>query len=176
MSVGGRTGKLVKDQAERISRCRLTFHIQGGKTAGLINQSIVDRALFIEDAHEGQGRLSLETAKLSEGFFEQLKKHPVPLEEAAIKAINNNPAALDCYLWLAYRLHVLSGPRLITWAALKAQFGTAYREAYHFKNKWTARCKWRWRSIRGANVDIVDEGVILKPSRPPVAPKLIAIR
>ena len=28
----------------------------------------------------------------------------------------------------------------------------------------------------GANVDIVDEGVILKPSRPPVAPKLIAIR
>ncbi len=31
-----------------------------------------------------QGRLSLETAKLSEGFFGQLKKHPVPLEEAAI--------------------------------------------------------------------------------------------
>jgi hypothetical protein len=176
VSVGGRTGKLVKDQAERISRCRLTFHIQGGKTAGLINQSIVDRALFIEDAHEGQGRLSLETAKLSEGFFEQLKKHPVPLEEAAIKAINNNPAALDCYLWLAYRLHVLSGPRLITWAALKAQFGTAYREAYHFKNKWTGTLQMAMAVYPGANVDIVDEGVILKPSRPPVAPKLVAIR
>ena len=74
----------MKDQAERI-----TFHIQGGKTAGLINQSIVDRALFIEDDSNTQGRLSLETAKLSEGFFEQLKKHPVPLEEAAVKAINN---------------------------------------------------------------------------------------
>jgi len=176
VSVGGRTGRLVKDQAERISRCRLTFHIQGGKTAGLINQSIVDRALFIEEAHEGQGRLSLETAKLSEGFFEQLKKHPVPLEEAAIKAINNNPAALDCYLWLAYRLHVLSGPRLITWAALKAQFGTAYREAYHFKNKWTGTLQMAMAVYPGANVDIVDEGVILKPSRPPVAPKLVAIR
>ena len=109
VSVGGRTGKLVKDQAERISRCRLTFHIQGAKAVGLVNQSIVDRALFIEDETSTQGRLSLETAKLSEGFFEELKKHPVPLEEAAIKAINNNPAALDCYLWLAYRLHVPPG-------------------------------------------------------------------
>ncbi len=67
VSVGGRTGKLVKDQAERISRCRLTFHLQGAKTAGLINQSIVDRALFIEDADAPQGRLSLEMAKLSKG-------------------------------------------------------------------------------------------------------------
>jgi hypothetical protein len=71
---------LVKDQAERIKRCRLTFHIQGTKAAGLINQTIVDRALFIEEGGGNQGRLSLETAKLSEAFFEQLKKHPVPLE------------------------------------------------------------------------------------------------
>jgi hypothetical protein len=95
VSVGGHTGNLVKQQAERISRCRLTFHIQGGKTSGLINQSIVDRALFIEDSGIKQHTLCLETAKLSEGFFEQLKKHPVPLEEAAIRAINNNPAALS---------------------------------------------------------------------------------
>jgi hypothetical protein len=176
VSVGGRTGKLVKDQAERISRCRLTFHIQGGKTAGLINQSIVDRALFIEDGSGTQGRLSLETAKLSEGFFEQLKKHPVPLEEAAIKAINNNPAALDCYLWLAYRLHVLAAPRLVTWKALKGQFGTAYREAYHFKNKWTGTLAMALAVYPGANVEVVDEGVILKPSRPPVAPRLLAVR
>jgi hypothetical protein len=177
VSVGGRTGTLVKQQAERISRCRLTFHIQGGKTAGLINQSIVDRALFIEDETEGQQqRLSLETAKLSEGFFEQLKKHPVPLEEAAIRAINNNPAALDCYLWLAYRLHVLTAPRMVTWRALKGQFGTAYKEAYHFKNKWTQTLAMAMAVYPAANVEVVDEGVILKPSRPPVAPKLVAIR
>ena len=90
------SGRSVRDQAERISRCRLTFHLHGaaGKT-GLINQAIVDRALFIEEpSDQRQGRLSLETAKLSEGFFEQLKKHPVPLEEAAVRAICNNPAAL----------------------------------------------------------------------------------
>jgi hypothetical protein len=176
VSVGGRTGRLVKDQAERISRCRLTFHIQGAKSAGLINQTIVDRALFIEENGGNQGRLSLETAKLSEGFFEQLKKHPVPLEEAAIRAINNNPAALDCYLWLAYRLHVLPAPKFVTWKALKAQFGTAYRETYHFKNKWSATLALALAVYPAANVEVAEEGVILKPSRPPVAPRLVAIR
>ena len=176
VSVGGRTGRLVKDQAERISRCRLTFHIQGAKSAGLINQTIVDRALFIEENGGNQGRLSLETAKLSEGFFEQLKKHPVPLEEAAIRAIINKPAALDCYLWLAYRLHVLPAPKFVTWKALKAQFGTAYRETYHFKNKWSATLALALAVYPAANVEVADEGVILKPSRPPVAPRLVAIR
>jgi len=176
VSVGGRTGKLVKDQAERISRCRLTFHLHGEKAAGLINQSIVDRALFIEDERDGQGRLSLETAKLSEGFFEQLRKHPVPLEEAAISALSNNPAALDTYLWLAYRLHALSAPRLVTWKALKGQFGVAYREQYHFKNKWTQALQLALAVYPAAKVEVLDEGVLLKPSRPAVLPKAIAAR
>ena len=173
VSVGGRTGKLVKDQAERISRCRLTFHLQGAKSAGLINQSIVDRALFIDDSDAPQGRLSLDMAKLSEGFFEQLRRHPVPLEEAAIRAINNNPAALDCYLWLAYRLHALTTPRLVTWKALKGQFGGGFKEAYHFKNKWSQTLQLAMAVYPAAKVDVVEQGVLLKPSRPPVTPRLI---
>ena len=87
VSVGGMTGRSVRDQAERISRCRLTFHLNaGGRASGLVNQSIVDRALFIDDGGGRQGRLTLETAKLSEGFFDQLKKHPVPLEEAGYQS------------------------------------------------------------------------------------------
>lgn len=176
VSVGGRTGKLVKDQAERISRCRLTFHLHSGRSAGLISQSIVDRALFVEDREERQGRLSLETAKLSEGFFEQLRRHPVPLEEAAIRAINNNPAALDCYLWLAYRLHSLDAPRLVTWKALKGQFGAGFKQAYHFKNKWTQTLQLALAVYPAAKVEVNDTGVIMHPSRPPVVAKVAVPR
>jgi hypothetical protein len=175
VSVGGRTGTLVREQAERISRCRLTFHLQG-RTTGLINQSIVDQALFIEDLDDRQGRLTLETAKLSEGFYEQLRRHPVPLEEAAIRAINNNPAALDAYLWLAYRLHVLSAPKLVTWKALKGQFGCGFKELHHFKNKWRDTLNLALAVYPAANVDVVDAGVLLKPSRPPVSPRQAALR
>jgi hypothetical protein len=174
-SIGGSNAKAVRDQAERISRCRLTFHIQGSGRVGLVNQSIVDRALFIE-ADSRQGRLSLETAKLSEGFFDQLKRHPVPLEEAAIKAISNNPAALDVYLWLAYRLHVLSGDKLITWQALKGQFGVSYRHLHHFKPRFTQALALATAVYPDARLNVLEEGVVLKPSRPPVAPRIQAIR
>src|SRR3712207_6082896 len=71
---GGSAFRSVRDQAERISRCRLTFYIQGsGRTSALVNQSVVDRALFIEEDDGKQGRLSLEIAKLSEGYFEDRK-------------------------------------------------------------------------------------------------------
>lgn len=179
-SVGGSNARAVRDQAERISRCRLTFHIKGTGTVGLINQTIVDRALFVEEgaARDGggrQGRLTLETAKLSEGFFEQLKKHPIPLEEAAVRAISNNAAALDAYLWLVYRLHVLRDDRLVTWKALKAQFGTGYRELYHFKPRFSQALGLAMAVYPGARVEVRDEGVVLKPSPSPVRPKLVAL-
>jgi hypothetical protein len=177
VSVGGMTGKSVRDQAERISRCRLTFHLAtGGKTSGLVNQSIVDRALFIEEGNSKQGRLSLETAKLSEGFFEQLKRHPVPLEEAAIRALKNNAPALDCYLWLAYRLHALHQERLVTWTALKSQFGVAFKEMFHFKPRFVQTLALATAVYPDAKVEITDQGLILKPSRPPVTPRTLAGR
>lgn len=138
--IGGTAAKSVRDQAERISRSRLSFPIgPQGNVSGLVNQSILDRAIFLDvNDDAAQGRLSLETAKLSEGLFEQLQRHPVPIEEAAIKALSNNSAAMDAYIWLAYRLHSLSSPRLVTWKALKAQFGAGVKELYHFKNRWPA--------------------------------------
>ena len=55
-----------------------------GACRGSVNVGIVDRALFLEsDDSSRQGRLSLEVAKLSEGFYDALKKHPIPMEEAA---------------------------------------------------------------------------------------------
>ena len=176
---GGMSGKSVRDQAERISRCKLTFELDtGGRSSGLVQQTIVDRALFLEteDSAGRQGRLSLETAKLSEGFFEQLQRHPVPLEEAAIKALSNNAPALDVYLWLAYRLHALKADRLVTWPALKAQFGSAYAKAYHFKNKFPAVLAMARAVYPDAKIEVEEKGVLLKPSRPPVAPRQITVR
>jgi hypothetical protein len=178
ISYGGKTGRSVRDQAERISRCRLTFHLAtggAGTASGLVQQNIVDRALFIEGPEaERQGRLSLETAKLSEGFYEQLRKHPVPLEEAAIKALSNNAPALDAYLWLAYRLHALKADRLVTWSALKGQFGTGFTKLAQFKHKFRGTLALAQAVYPEAKLEIAPAGVILKPSRPPVAPRLVA--
>lgn len=46
VSVGGKTDRSIRQQAERISRCRLTFHLLGANGSGLVNKSIVDKALL----------------------------------------------------------------------------------------------------------------------------------
>jgi hypothetical protein len=73
--IGGKSMAAVKDQVERISRCRMTFQIKQGNRTGLVNQSILDTAMFVED-DSAQGSLFIEKAKLSEMFFEQLRNHP----------------------------------------------------------------------------------------------------
>lgn len=98
------------------------------------------------------------------------------LEEAAIKALANNSAALDCYIWLAYRLHSLASPRLVTWKALKAQHGSGFKELYHFKNKFPGVLALALAVYPEAKVAVVDEGLVMKPSRPPVTPRIMAIR
>ena len=172
--IGGKSVTLIRDQAERISRCRLSFNVAGSGGMRFRQQTIVDDALFL-DVREGvQPSLFLETARLSERFFEELQRHPVPLEEAAIRAINNNSMALDLYAWLAYRLHALKGPTPVSWSALKGQFGAGFRAPHHFEASFTENLRLTLAVYRDAKVDVTERGMTLLPSRPPVAPKLIA--
>ena len=172
--IGGKSMAAVRDQAERISRCRMSFQVKQGTRTGLVNQSILDTAMFIED-DSTQGSLFIEKAKLSEMFFEQLKKHPVPIEENAIAMISNNSMAIDVYCWLAYRLHSLSVPKLVTWKALHAQFGRGLARLDHFRWYFTQNVNLALAVYPDAKVDIDGRGLVLNPSRPPVAPKVVSL-
>jgi hypothetical protein len=171
--IGGKSFKDVREQAERISHCRLSFHIQVGDRAGLVNQNIVDTAMFVGAADPAQGTLFVDTVKLSESFFEQLRRHPVPIEEAAIKALSNNSMALDVLCWLTYRLHVLQSPKPITWKALQSQFGNGYRGLHHFKPRFLENLHLACAVYPSADVEVDERGLTLKPSRAPVGPRLV---
>jgi Plasmid encoded RepA protein len=171
--------KEVRDQADRISRCRLTFHMTRNGRTSLVNQNIVDTAMFLDDdgtAH-GQGKLFLEVAKLSEGFFDQLKRHPVPVEEAAIRQLNNNSMALDIYCWLAYRLHSLKGATKLSWTAVFKQFGAGFTLMKHFKPEFLNNLQLALAVYPTANVSLDDRdaSLTIHPSPSPVAKRLIAV-
>ena len=169
ISVGGKTTTLVREQAERISRCRLTFHAARRGGSVLVNQNIVDVAMFVTgEGEDGQGSLFVETARLSETFFQQLRQHAVPLDEAAIRHIHNSSMALDVYCWLAYRLHSLSADKPISWAALAGQFGAGIKLRKHFKPAFTESLALAQAVYRDARVEVTETGLILKPSPPPV--------
>ncbi len=174
--VGGRSVKEVRDQTERISRCRLTFEVRHGNRVGMANQNIMELAIFFESADPAQGALFAQHARLSEAFFASLQKHPVPIEEAAIRAIANNSMALDIYAWLAYRLHVLVKPTPVSWRALKQQFGASFARLDNFKATFSSNLHLAMAVYRDAKIEDGPAGLVLHNSRPPVAPRQIAIR
>ncbi len=178
--VGGKNLMAVREQTERISRCRLTFELRQGNRIGLSNQNIMDTAIFLEpDSDKVQGSLFAQTAKLSEAFYEGLKRHPVPIEETAIRAISNNSMAIDIYVWLAYRLHSLSKPTPISWRALKTQFGSGFTAMNNFRRNFVPNLKLALAVYPAAHVYLDDDGngMTLYPSKPPVAAKnIVAIR
>lgn len=189
ISTGGSTYKEVRNQAERLSRCKLTFDyagsIRGTKTKGHTNDTIVRHAIDLR-RDDGQGMLWDERVQLSETFFRLLKEHPVPVWEPAIKAIAGKSMAIDIYIWLAYRLHVLEKPTPVSWPAIYDQFGSGrvkgededvYRSRLRaFKPEFRTALRYALAAYEEARVTEADNraGLVLNPSPPPVPERLLA--
>jgi hypothetical protein len=174
--IGGKSMLMIRDQAERISWCRLSFNFSASRGTQVRHRTIVDDALFLDANDSVQASLFLETAKLSEFFFDELQRHSVPLEDAAIRAISNNSMALDLYAWLAFRLHALKAPTPVSWVALKGQFGSGFKSLHHFEAYFIDNLKLALAVYRDARIEVTERGVTLIPSRPPVAPRQVAVR
>jgi len=180
--VGGQAYKAVKEQSNRIRAAKLAFSMAGEKDGrsydGFQQDFIVKSGVIFSDddlsADPRQQRLWEDVIVLSETFFQALSAHPVPVSEAAIRAISNESWAIDCYVWLCYRLHNLKKPTLVTWADLRDQFGpsVAYRRLSNFKQKFMPVLCSALAVYPEAKVDIESkskQGIILYPSPPAVS-------
>ncbi len=173
---GGRTRELVTEQARRISACRLTFFTERGPAEYRQNGAFVRDAISLSGLMDGaQPSLWQDRVRLDEGFWTSLRAHPVPVREEAISAIGTRSMAIDVYIWLAYRLHALGGPMKVTWQAVFSQFGAGFQFLRHFKPRFTESLKIALAVYPEAQVDVVTEGLILRPSAPAV-PRAEAIR
>ena len=74
--------------------------------------------------------------------------------------------ALDLYLWLAYRLHSLRRPTIVSWPSLHSQFGAATRLLKHFKPHFAREIEAALAAYPGARVELRDDGIQLHPSPP----------
>ncbi|SNB73275.1 RepA protein [Arboricoccus pini] len=153
--------KTVLEQARRIENCLIRFSYATEDGNGRWQDSII-RGSF--DPYEGDG-----SVELSEGFYRALNEHPVPVAEAAIRHLADTCMPLDIYLWLAYRLHALKRPTMVSWQALHAQFGAATKELYHFKPRFRRDLELALQVYPDARVELDDNGARLWPSAPAVA-------
>lgn len=169
ISVGGNTYRIVREQSRRISRCRLTFFRRSGNAELVSNGAFVRDAILPIDPDSTQPQLWQDSVRLDEGFYQSLIDHPLPLREAAIRQISSRSLAIDLYVWLAYRLHVLTAPIDVSWPALKGQFGHEYSALRFFRRDFQPPLKLALSVYPEARVEVDDrKGLTLYPSPPPV--------
>ncbi|TDG28967.1 pirin, partial [Paracraurococcus ruber] len=174
---GGETGKALREQAARIAACSLKFFWEGEDASGWEAGRFVRSGLRFHNysGDERQSDLWEDRVVLDEAFYDALRQHPVPLREAALRELADRSASLDLYIWLAYRLHNLSGPTPVRWAALREQFGTTYSELRFFRRDFPKMLSPAVSAYPEARVELEEDGVVLHPSPPPVSARVVSI-
>jgi hypothetical protein len=176
LSVGGETAAGLREQARRIATCSMRFSWETGKAGEtgstmMTNERIIRSGLFFHDGKGGDSRqesLFEDRVLLDIEFFEQLRRHPVPLRDAAIQQLKDSSTALDVYVWLAYRLHHLERRTPISWRDMFEQFGGAYRHMWAWKPRFITSLGEAVAAYPEAMVDVEDSHVMLHPSPPPI--------
>lgn len=111
------------------------------------------------------------TVELSQNYFDTLINHAVPLDQRAVAALAHSAMALDIYAWLAQRLcrvHSQS-TALVPWTSLQQQFGIGYTTRIRkFRQVFLKTLKDVLQEYPSARVEPSKQGLLLKPSAPPI--------
>ena len=114
--------------------------------------------------------------ELGQDFFNEIIRHPVPLDMNTLKALKRSSLGLDLYLWIAYRTFALKRPLRLSWASLYRQFGAHPSKAddnitvQHFRIdslRELKKIKLAWPEL---NYSTAPGVLILLPSTPAIPP------
>ncbi len=165
---GETPNRLVLDQLERLIRCRISFHVAARDRITFLNDDFVQSGGRGKDGYH---------ARLSDRFFHELMTgDALPVDMEAIRQLHSRSAALDLYTWLVGTLPSLDKPMLITWPAIKAQFGRGFNVGVggeerlwrNFQRSFRATLDMALAAYIEAEVKADDHGVTLLPSPAPV--------
>ena len=169
---------LIRDQLDRLLACEWMIRWDSDEAEGEREFGIKEIKLTNEyagsDSRSGGFQREI---YMTEGFFEHLRAHAVPLNEVAIRQLRNSATALDLYTWLAYRLPRINPkrPATLSWEQLAVHFGNEGRNIRKFRQ--TVRDAWE-RQVSAvypeARADFATTVIRLQSSPAPLQQKLVA--
>jgi hypothetical protein len=168
---GGATGTIprFKMQLERLFEASVRFRYDTDKNRFSGNGSVAaEYVTFWDEKNPEQKTMFKCFVKLNQELFDEILKHPVPLDMRIIKEIRQSPLALDLYSWLTHRVSYLERDQRISWEAIAAQVGGDYKDIKEFRNealKQIEKIRCFWPQLR---TETVRGGLLLKPSSPSV--------
>ena len=172
----------LRNQMNRLfhSAVELSQEDDGGEQ--FVAGRVVDRGeLWWDPKRPGEPVLFESTIRLGEEFFNEIIRHPVPLDMNTLKALSRSPLGLDLYLWLTYRTFTLMHPLQLSWTQLYVQFGANPAKAgnRNVVNAFRTDCLRELKKITIAwpalEYATPKGGLEIRPTKPlikPVAPRL----
>jgi hypothetical protein len=169
---------LIRQQLDRLLACEWMIRWENDSAPGEKEFGIKEIKLTNEYAGVDRKNGSfMREIKLTEGFYEHLRQHAVPLNEHAIRQLRDSATALDLYTWLAYRLPRINPkrPATLSWQQLAVHFGNDGNNIRKFRQ--TVRDAWD-RQVSGvypeARADFDTTIIRLHASPAPLQKRLVA--
>ena len=174
--VGGARTRL-RNQMDRLFNAHVSLIYEDECGKATVNSLIADSTAFWWNPRRpDQPSLWDSKIELSEKFFNEIIRHPVPLDMNTLTALKRSTLGLDLYLWLTYRTFALRAPLRLTWPHLYRQFGAHPAkasdnntvQAFRYKVlRELKKIKLAWKDLNYATAKGV---LILLPSIPAIAP------
>ena len=176
---GGRGGvqTRLRNQMRRLFNASVQLIYEDGRREASASSFVADRTEFWWNERKPDERVLWESKiELGEAFFNEIIRHPVPLDMNTLTALKRSTLGLDLYLWLTYRTFALTRPVRITWRQVYRQFGVDPAKANNrvtvrnFQRKVSRelkKIKIAWPDLSYATAPSV---LILLPSTPAIAP------
>ena len=166
----------LRNQMKRLFNASVQLIYEDATVAATASSFVADRSVFWwNERKPGEQVLFNSEIRLSEAFFNEIIRRPVPIDMNTLTALKRCALGLDLYLWLTYRTFTLRAPLRLSWRQVYRQFGPNPDEHSHdaiqnFRRRVLRelkKIKLAWPGLNYAT----DRGLlILHPSPTTIAP------
>ena len=167
----------LRNQMKRLFGCSVQLIYEDERVTASMTSPVTSRAEFWwNERKPDEPVLFNSKIRLGEDFFNEIIRHPVPLDMNTLKALKRCVLGLDLYLWLVYRTFTLRTPLRLTWRQLYQQFDANpdkapdKRAVQDFRRKVLRELKKIKLAWLGLNYATAPGVLILLPSIPAIAP------
>ena len=174
--VGGVRTRL-RNQMRRLFSASISLAYESGNDEVSIRSPITDHSEFWWNERRPDERsLWQSKVELGEKLFQEIIRHPVPLNMNTLKALKRSSLGLDLYLWVAYRTFSLKRPLRLSWRQIYRQFGVDPAQANDkvtvqaFRRKVLRELKKIKMAWPDLNYSTAKGTLVLSPSKSAVPP------
>ena len=162
--IGGPNGREIGRQLKNIASARIVLGIWDDARVSTRQSRVAAGIDFWRDGSSGQSTFWEPEMQLAPEYFEELRKHRVPIYFPGLVKLQANPRAMDVFCWLVYRMRSVAFPVKIPYAALHPVFGGGIKLLKHFKAEFRKTLMAVHDSYPQARVELDEDHLTLRRS------------